>query len=545
MSSIQRRERRMPSHRVIQEDNFTDGGLDSMGSIRLEDSQQISRGHVYREERNSQDSATDANINRFESQDSGQSFPAPPASNGSSDHSIHYLSESSNDFQNKLTAEASYETQTDDYSARQPLKSLSSRQLVAALKESSPLNNRAIQDLPPRFIPEPLPVVNETEKELKHLQYKFEDMQDEAAHGKSEMERVRALLERKEKELAALRKVLRDELVTHDQEISKLRNINRHAVENLKMENESLASEIHQTKAELESKGGNEDMREQVFVDNLKMTKEISQLRQSINEAKASEEALSRQLDEHIAESERLNKQLMMTTDDDLFIAEIEVLRKAKELSNVRTVRIETQNHQQATELLRLRREKEIVAKRLQDAERMSGQATRSAAHLSEETSVIMQNAEEWEKKADLAEAQMQELKRRLGGMMEDNRKLSDQLDSQKVAVIESEKDKLQAEAKVRELQFQRDADSRKIIQLEYDIKSKTNELNQIENLNDNTKKEEALEKELEFVKEELIHSQKQGTWSVIRPCIFFWFIKIAFDSKSNSIWHLPIFERL
>lgn len=146
-----------------------------------------------------------------------------------------------------------------------------------------------------------------------------------------------------------------------------------------------------------------------------------------------------------------------------------------------------------------------------------------------------MQNAEEWEKKADLAEAQMQELKRRLTGMMEDNRKLSDQLDSQKVAVIESEKDKLQAEAKVRELQFQRDADSRKIIQLEYDIKSKANELNQIENLNDNTKKEEALEKELDFVKEELALSQKQGTWSVIRPCIFLIYQNL-FRFKSNSI---------
>ncbi|CAG5097554.1 Oidioi.mRNA.OKI2018_I69.XSR.g15126.t2.cds [Oikopleura dioica] len=511
ISSIQRRERRAPSHRVIQEtDNFTDGGLDSMGSIRLEDSQHISRGRVYREERNSQDSATDANINRFESVDSAQSFPAPPASNGSSDHSIHYLSESSNDYQHKLAAEASYETQTDDYSAHQPLKSLSSRQLVNALKESSPLQNRPMQDLPPRFIPAPLPAVNETEKELKHLQSKFEDMQDEAAHGKSEMERVRALLERKEKELAALRKVLRDELVTHDQEITKLRNINRHSIENLKLEKESLNSKLLEKEAELESEGYDEDMREKVFVDNLKMTKEISQLRQLINEAKATEEALSRQLDEQSAESERLNKQLMMATDDDLFIAEIEVLRKTKELSSVRTVRIETQNHQQATELLRLRREKEIIAKRLQDAERLSGQATKSAANLSEETSVIMRNAEEWEKRADLAEAQMQELKRRLGVMMEDNRKLNEQLDSQKVAVIESEKEKLQAEAKNRELQFQRDADSRKIIQLEYDIKSKANELNQIETLNDNTKKEEALQKELDFVKEELVLSQKQ-----------------------------------
>ena len=158
-----------------------------------------------------------------------------------------------------------------------------------------------------------------------------------------------------------------------------------------------------------------------------------------------------------------------------------------------------------------MKKEREVLTKRLHDAERESGQATRSAANMETETRTFMETAEEMEKRAVHAEMGMNELKKKLVLLSEENRRLEQSLDEFKVSVCETEREKVQVESKLRESQFKRDADQRKIIALEYQIKTKDGEVARLETRTDNSAQEAALREELAFVKEELVLSQKQG----------------------------------
>ena len=130
-----------------------------------------------------------------------------------------------------------------------------------------------------------------------------------------------------------------------------------------------------------------------------------------------------------------------------------------------------------------------------------------------------MKTAEEMEKKAEIAETLANELKKKLLHSSEEVRRLETFVDSQKVSQIESDREKLQLDAQLREVQFKRDADARKIISLEYQIKTRDGEVARLETKTDTSAIEQTLREELAFAKEELVHSQKQGqnTISVIR----------------------------
>jgi len=186
-------------------------------------------------------------------------------------------------------------------------------------------------------------------------------------------------------------------------------------------------------------------------------------------------------------------------------------MRKEKELSEVRLHRLETAVHTQGTELLRIKKEREVITKRLHDAERESGNATRSAANMESETNEIMRTAEEMEERAEKAEVILNELKKKMIILTEENRRLETTVDQQKVTQCETDREKLQVDAQLRELQFKRDADQRKIIALEYQIKTKDGEVARLEVKHDTSAQENALREELAFVKEELVQSQKQG----------------------------------
>ena len=263
-------------------------------------------------------------------------------------------------------------------------------------------------------------------------------------------------MERKDKEVAALRKLLRDEVKSHDDEIEQLRSSTRQKVTSLKIELEKRDAELMESLARNEARDKTTDNRQEVVVDNLKMAKQINQFRREQDEKEAQLESVSRQLNDEKKMNEQITERLdqyIRKGEEDAVFTELELMRKEKELCEVRFHRLESQVHSQGTELLRIKKEREVITKRLHDAERESGNATRSAANLESETNEIMKTAAELEQRAEAAEIGMNELKKKLLLMTEDNRRLEQTVDEQKVTQCETDREKLQVEAKLRELQ--------------------------------------------------------------------------------------------
>ena len=94
----------------------------------------------------------------------------------------------------------------------------------------------------------------------------------------------------------------------------------------------------------------------------------------------------------------------------------------------------------------------------MHDAERSSGAATRSAANLESEGSKMMEAVANAEERAEKAEGLMSDLKRKIVIQTEDNRRLESQMDQLKVIQCESDREKLQIEAKLREVEFKHEA---------------------------------------------------------------------------------------
>ena len=95
------------------------------------------------------------------------------------------------------------------------------------MKDTSPLNrafdkNRAPL---PRYIPPPLPTKSDADRELQKLTQKYTELQDDFELQRGSNLKKEQLIQRREKELEALRKVLKEEVQSHDQEIDKLKNI--------------------------------------------------------------------------------------------------------------------------------------------------------------------------------------------------------------------------------------------------------------------------------------------------------------------------------
>ena len=137
---------------------------------------------------------------------------------------------------------------------------------------------------------------------------------------------------------------------------------------------------------------------------------------------------------------------------------ELELTRKNRQTAEVKLNRLEASIHAQGTELLRLKKERERLLKRLHDAERSSGAATRSAANLESEGSKMMEAVANAEERAEKAEGLMSDLKRKILIQTEDNRRLESQMDQLKVIQCESDREKLQIEAKLREVEFKHEA---------------------------------------------------------------------------------------
>ena len=82
----------------------------------------------------------------------------------------------------------------------------------------------------------------------------------------------------------------------------------------------------------------------------------------------------------------------------------------------------------------------------------------RSTAKLEADSTAAVEAAEKAELRRAEAEQVLVELKRKLVLLQEDNRRLESQIDQQKVMQIESDREKLQIEAKLREAEFKQEA---------------------------------------------------------------------------------------
>ena len=159
------------------------------------------------------------------------------------------------------------------------------------------------------------------------------------------------------------------------------------------MDIEELQDNLADREAEIEvhMKNHERDLskenRKEIHVENIKMTKELSQLRHELDEANSRSQLTNEKLEkveiDRVKLEERLNEVLKRASGesyDEMNVAiftELELTRKDKFASEVKLNRLETSTHQQGTELLRMKKERERLLKRLHDAERESGTATR------------------------------------------------------------------------------------------------------------------------------------------------------------------------
>jgi hypothetical protein len=120
-----------------------------------------------------------------------------------------------------------------------------------------------------------------------------------------------ALLERKDKELNALRKVLREEVKSHDDEIHELRNLTRDKIGAMKIEIEKLHEELMESEAITEA-GGQHVVheRQEIVIDNLKMAKELNYLRKQLDESNSNLNLTTKKLSDEKKMNEKVTQRL-------------------------------------------------------------------------------------------------------------------------------------------------------------------------------------------------------------------------------------------
>ena len=120
-----------------------------------------------------------------------------------------------------------------------------------------------------------------------------------------------ALLERKDKELNALRKVLREEVKSHDDEIHELRNLTRDKIGVMKIEIEKLHEELMESEAITEA-GGQHVVheRQEIVIDNLKMAKELNYLRKQLDESNSNLNLTTKKLSDEKKMNEKVTQRL-------------------------------------------------------------------------------------------------------------------------------------------------------------------------------------------------------------------------------------------
>ena len=156
-----------------------------------------------------------------------------------------------------------------------------------------------------------------------------------------------------DKELNALRKVLREEVKSHDDEIDQLRTQTREKVANLKLELESRNEKLNETTSQVKVLQGQSEInldRQQIVVENLKMAKQISEFRRSLDNARSEIDTQNRELDDQKRINDSMNERIKITTDDSTIFTELELIRKEKELSDVRLHRLESSVHSQGND---------------------------------------------------------------------------------------------------------------------------------------------------------------------------------------------------
>lgn len=162
----------------------------------------------------------------------------------------------------------------------------------------------------------------------------------------------------KDKELNALRKVLREEVKSHDDEIEQLRTQTREKVSNLKLELESKNDTINEISSQvkvLQGQGEVDLNRQQIVVENLKMAKQISELRRNLDESRSENETSTRELFDQKRINDSMKERIKMSIEDPQIFTELELIRKEKDLSDVRLHRLESSVHSQGngyTELI-------------------------------------------------------------------------------------------------------------------------------------------------------------------------------------------------
>ena len=124
------------------------------------------------------------------------------------------------------SAGSNYIPSEDQESFVMPPPTLSAGHLIDAMRQTSPLVNRPLPaSLPARYIPPPMPTKSDAEHEVQKLSLKLAELQDELEMRSSVDQKNAQVLQRREKELEALRKVLKEEVQSHDSEIEKLKSI--------------------------------------------------------------------------------------------------------------------------------------------------------------------------------------------------------------------------------------------------------------------------------------------------------------------------------
>ena len=172
-----------------------------------------------------------------------------------------------------------------------------------------------------------------------------------------EISYVRILKALKDKELNALRKVLREEVKSHDDEIDQLRTQTREKVSNLKLELESKNDKINEISSQvkvLQGQGEVDLNRQQIVVENLKMAKQISELRRNLDESRSEIETSTRELLDQKRINDSMNERMKMSIEDPQIFTELELIRKEKDLSDVRLHRLESSVHSQGNDYTEL-----------------------------------------------------------------------------------------------------------------------------------------------------------------------------------------------
>ena len=100
----------------------------------------------------------------------------------------------------------------------------------------------------------------------------------------------------------------------------------------------------------LQGQGEVDFNRQQIVVENLKMAKQISELRRNLDESRSEIETSTRELLDQKRINDSMNERMKMSIEDPQIFTELELIRKEKDLSDVRLHRLESSVHSQGND---------------------------------------------------------------------------------------------------------------------------------------------------------------------------------------------------